>query len=230
MVKKRAVGNSAQGSRCKSSLEGLMQTLEQTVVQMQYLTSKRWFLATVLVYIFVSSLKLGKAYEDHPHLGAAGVIAKEFLPRAEDEGETDQYFPQAGIINTNPANIVDKALECFHDNYIYSSCDETYRLSQIGELNVPPEYTDQYCKGPCLTETHHVLDCLDGITKHTIFYNKATLSVVRETIKTGCSYGPKRGDFSVAEHLQAEENSARTLSKSVIYGLLLMFMTWGAFF
>ncbi|XP_022849013.1 uncharacterized protein LOC111371326 [Olea europaea var. sylvestris] len=193
-------------------------------------TSKCWFLATVVVYSFVLSLKLGKAYEDHPHLGAAGVIAKEFLPKAEDEGETDQYFPQAGIINTNPANIVDKALKCFHDKNIYSSCDEAYRLGQSGELNVPPEYTDQYCKGPCLTETHHVLDCLDGIVKHFIFYNKAALSAVRESIKTGCSYGPKRGDFSVAGHLQVEENSARRASKSVIYGLLLMFMAWGALF
>lgn len=77
---------------------------------------------------------------------------------------------------------------------IYSHCDEAYRLSQSGEINVPPEYTEQYCKGPCLKETHHVLDCIDGIMKHFVFYNKATLSAVRETIKIGCSYGPKRGN------------------------------------
>lgn len=74
-----------------------------------------------LVLMFLLLPLTGKAYEDHPHLGAAGVIAKEFLPKAEDEGETDQYFPQAGIINTNPANIVDKALKCFHDKNVSNS-------------------------------------------------------------------------------------------------------------
>ncbi|CAA2984105.1 Hypothetical predicted protein [Olea europaea subsp. europaea] len=184
-------------------------------------TSKHWFLATVLVYIFVLLWESGKAYEDltgkadedHPHLGAAGVIANEYVPGAEDEGgegegevegggegegegegEGDHHFPEGGTINSNPANIVDKALECFHDKYIYSHCDEAYRLSQSGEINVPPEYTEQYCKGPCLKETHHVLDCIDGIMKHFVFYNKATLSAIRETIKIGCSYGPKRGN------------------------------------
>ncbi|KAL2454955.1 putative Pentatricopeptide repeat-containing protein [Abeliophyllum distichum] len=165
-----------------------------------------------------------KAYEDTPHLGAAEVIANEFLPQAEDEEETDQYLPEAGIIGTHPSNIVEKALECFHDKHIYSSCDEAYRLTQSGELNVPPEYTDEYCKGPCLTETHHVLDCIDGFLKHYKFYNKATLHDVRETIETGCSYGPKRGDFNVAEHLEAEENRANIASKPVVYGLLLMIM------
>ncbi|CAI9779736.1 unnamed protein product [Fraxinus pennsylvanica] len=220
-------------------------------------TSKHWFLATVLVCIFVLLWEsgnayedlTGKTYEDHPHLGAADAIANEYVPEAEDEGEGEKeggggggggegegegegegYFPEGGTINTNPANIVDKALECFHDKYIYSHCDEAYRLSQSGEINVPPEYTEHYCKGPCLTETYHVLDCIEGIVKHYVFYNKATLSAVKKTIKTGCSYGPKRGDFNVAEHLEAEEDSAHTASKPVIYGLLLMFMAWRALF
>lgn len=76
---------------------------------------------------------------------------------------------------------------------IYSSCEEAHRLKQSGELNVPPEYTDEYCKGPCLAETHHVLDCINGILKGFIFFNRATLNDVRETIKSGCGYGPKRG-------------------------------------
>ncbi|KAL2464177.1 uncharacterized protein Fot_52133 [Forsythia ovata] len=81
-------------------------------------TSKHWL---VLVYIFVLSWESGKAYDDMPHLGVAVVIANEYLPQAEDEGETDQYLPQAGIIGTNLSNIVEKALECFQDKYVSNS-------------------------------------------------------------------------------------------------------------
>lgn len=59
----------------------------------------------------------GMAY-DYPHLGAAGVVANEYLPKAEGEGETDQYFPQAGIIGISPARIFNKALGCLRDNYV----------------------------------------------------------------------------------------------------------------
>lgn len=59
----------------------------------------------------------GTAY-DYPHLGAAGVIADEYLPKAEGEGETDQFFPQAGIIGISPARIFNKALGCLRDNYV----------------------------------------------------------------------------------------------------------------
>lgn len=76
---------------------------------------------------------------------------------------------------------------------IYSSCEESYRLTETGELHIPPEYTDQYCRGPCLEETHHVLNCLQNILSRFRFYNKATIRAVEETIKEGCSYGPKRG-------------------------------------
>lgn len=76
---------------------------------------------------------------------------------------------------------------------IYSSCKESYRLTESGNLNVPHDYTDQYCNGPCLTETHLVLDCIEGILYHFVFYNKATIKDVRDTIKAGCGYGPERG-------------------------------------
>lgn len=87
----------------------------------------------------------GKADEDHPHLGAAGVIANEYVPGAEDEGgegegevegegegegEGDHHFPEGGTINSNPANIVDKALECFHDKYVSNSCLQPQSPSQ----------------------------------------------------------------------------------------------------
>ncbi|KAI3469314.1 hypothetical protein Pfo_025977 [Paulownia fortunei] len=142
------------------------------------------------------------------------------------EGETDQYFPQAGIIGTSSALIFTKALGCLSDKHIYSSCDEAHRLTHSGELNVPPEYTDEYCQGPCLIETNHVLDCINGILKGFIFYNRATLNDVRETIKSGCSYGPKRGNFDVVEHIQADDASKNTVSNPVVYVLVLTIIGW----
>ncbi|KAL3812292.1 hypothetical protein ACJIZ3_013560 [Penstemon smallii] len=185
-------------------------------------STKRWLLISALVYIFALSCKFGKAYDEYPHLGAAGVVANEYLPKAEVEGETNQYFPQAGIIGTGPAFIFNKALGCLSDKHIYSSCDEVHRLTQVGELNVEPEYTDEYCKGPCIDETHHVLDCIDGILKRFIFYNKATVRDIRETIESGCSYGPKRGNFNVLEHIQADDASASKVSNPVLYGIMLI--------
>lgn len=84
---------------------------------------------------------------------------------------------------------------------IYSSCSEAYRLSASGELHVPPETTDEYCTGPCISETHHVLDCLENLLQQFKFYNKATIYDVRETIKAGCSHGPQRGDSSLFENI-----------------------------
>lgn len=113
---------------------------------------------------------------------------------------------------------------------IYSSCGETHRLTQSGELNVPPEYTDQYCNGPCLSETTHVLDCIDGILKQFVFYNRATLNDVRETIKGGCSHGPKRGNFDVIEHIQAGDATKNVVSKPVVCALGLMIIGWRILF
>lgn len=60
----------------------------------------------------------GRAYED-PHLGAAGVIANGYVPPAEGEGETDEYYPQPGVVGTNnPDHVFTKALECLHDKYV----------------------------------------------------------------------------------------------------------------
>lgn len=87
---------------------------------------------------------------------------------------------------------------------------------------MPHDYTDQYCNGPCLTETHLVLDCIEGILYHFVFYNKATIKDVRDTIKAGCGYGPERGNFDVAEHIELEENSARKIGGLMVVGAMLV--------
>ncbi|KAM7485008.1 hypothetical protein LguiA_001017 [Lonicera macranthoides] len=147
-------------------------------------------------------------------------------------GKADNYLPQIGAGDENlphtggadPAQVVAKALLCFNDKYtqIYSSCGEAYRLTESGNLNVPPEYVDQYCQGPCLTETDLVLSCLENILSHFLFYNEATIKDVRETIKAGCGYGPDRGDFNVAEHIKAEEGAAARmgLNYSLLFRIL----------
>lgn len=67
-------------------------------------------------------------------------------------------------------------LSNIHHMQIYHSCNEAYRLSASGDLHVPQEYTDEYCTGPCLSETHYVLDCIGGIMSNFKFYNEATFS------------------------------------------------------
>ncbi|KAL8484857.1 hypothetical protein ACS0TY_027231 [Phlomoides rotata] len=181
-------------------------------------STARWLILSVL---FVSTCKFGRAY-NYPHLGAAGVVANEYLPKAEVEGEVDQYFPQTGIIGTGAALLLGKALSCLSDKYIYSSCEKSHRLGESGELNVPPEYTDEYCQGPCLAETHHALDCIDKILKRFIFLNRATLHDVRETIESGCSHGPKRGNFDVVGHIQSGNAGKNKVSNGVVCAILVM--------
>ncbi|XLT90331.1 hypothetical protein HN873_012006 [Arachis hypogaea] len=126
----------------------------------------------------------------------------------------------------DPTQIVSKALLCFNDKYIYTTCEESYRLSERGDLNVPSEKTDEFCEGPCLTETNLVLSCLDNIFSHFIFYNKATIQDIKQTIQSACGYGPQRGDFNVAEHIQAEGNRGLkgTKTSNVLMGLALILM------
>ncbi|THG15893.1 hypothetical protein TEA_022379 [Camellia sinensis var. sinensis] len=108
---------------------------------------------------------------------------------------------------------------------IYSSCDESYRLDQSGSLNVPPEHINQYCNGPCLAETHLVLDCIGNILINFEFYNKATIQDVRDTIKAGCGYGSQRGNFNVAEHIQAKTSKADKITiMPIMVGLVWMIL------
>ncbi|XP_055815226.1 uncharacterized protein LOC129884999 [Solanum dulcamara] len=182
---------------------------------------------TVTCFLFFPYI-LGKADDYETQTAAAGVLENEYLPNyggtnggySSENGDSPQYG--GGTIDAQPDYLFSKALQCFTDKHIYSSCEESYRLTETGELHVPPEYTDQYCRGPCLEETHHVLNCLGNILSHFRFYNKATIRAVEETIKEGCSYGPKRGFFSVAEHILAYDNTAFRASKSMLHSLVLM--------
>ncbi|KAL4014937.1 hypothetical protein IC575_027158 [Cucumis melo] len=118
----------------------------------------------------------------------------------------------------DPPEIVAKALLCFNDRYIYSACEESYRLKESGNLEVPLEKTEEYCNGPCLSETELVLDCINGIFSNFLFYNRATLQDVRDTIHAGCGYGPQRGNFDVLEHINAERGNACRASNMAALG------------
>ncbi|XP_059434963.1 uncharacterized protein LOC132167933 [Corylus avellana] len=164
------------------------------------LTIRLWVLAVALSCVFVLYGNLGRA---------------------------DEEVPQTGGVVYDPAQITAKALLCFNNKYIYSSCEESYRLSQRGNLNVPLQSTDEYCGGPCLTETNLVLDCIDNIFTNFLFYNKATIQDVRDTIAAACGHGPERGNFDVAEHIQAEESNAHKAVNHFLFGLGLMIMGHG---
>jgi len=125
-------------------------------------------------------------------------------------------------IYTVPVDIIDRALECFHDHYVsskifdqsltlrnklyevhilvsllklkvYSSCEEAYRLHPEGAIHVPPEAVDEYCEGPCLKEAKLVLKCIDGILYDFKFYNGASIRDVSYTLATGCGHTGRRG-------------------------------------
>ncbi|XP_024984848.1 uncharacterized protein LOC112520651 isoform X5 [Cynara cardunculus var. scolymus] len=163
---------------------------------------KQWLLAMMLLFIVLFCFKSGKA-----ETGIAGT-GIGYIPEpgggARDSGGDE------------PEEVIVKALECFSDKHIYSSCEESYRLTERGQLNVPPEFADEYCNGPCLKETHLVLNCINDILTHFVFYNHATIKDVKETIKVGCGYGPHRGDFNVAEHI--ESNSYQHLHP-ILFGV-----------
>ncbi|KNA16234.1 hypothetical protein SOVF_091020 isoform A [Spinacia oleracea] len=164
----------------------------------------------------------------------------------ETAGEEDDYEPQIGVIgghpgqgtedhgheggeedhgtSADPTHIIDDALVCFYEKHLYSQCDESCRLTAKGELHVPHDHVDEFCSGPCLEETNLVLDCIDGIMDHFIFFNKATTQDVRDTILAGCGHGDKRGFFDVGEHIEADEGSGNIGSKatiSVLSGILI---------
>ncbi|KDP27885.1 hypothetical protein JCGZ_18965 [Jatropha curcas] len=184
-------------------------------------------LAVALVCISIFCCNLGKAYyEEEPETGGTGVVGYDpytgsgiigHVPETGEGVAGDDHDHDHD--HHDPVQIVDKALLCFHDKHIYSSCEEAYRLSESGYLHVPPEYVDEYCNGPCLAETHLVLNCLENIMEHFVFFNKATIGAIRETIKAGCGHGPERGDFNVAEHLEAEEDSAYKKEIQIPFGI-----------
>ncbi|XP_072959613.1 uncharacterized protein [Typha angustifolia] len=98
------------------------------------------------------------------------------------------------------ADIVGSALTCFSNHYVYSSCQDSYRLGAEGNINVRPEDTDEYCNGPCLHETNLVLHCINGILDNFRFYNGASVSDVRYALNRGCGHTHGRGDFNALDH------------------------------
>lgn len=77
---------------------------------------------------------------------------------------------------------------------IYNGCNEAYRLNQIGNINVPIAATNEFCQGPCLSETKQLLNCVDSMFSNFVFYNKASIRQVRKVIDEGCSYTNRRGN------------------------------------
>ncbi|XP_020103346.1 uncharacterized protein LOC109720554 [Ananas comosus] len=102
-------------------------------------------------------------------------------------------------------DIVTKALACFDERSVYSSCQESYRLNAEGSINVPPVAIDEYCNGPCLIETKLVLECVDNILYNFKFYNGASIHDARFALYRGCGHTDKRGDFNVLDHLGEED-------------------------
>ncbi|KAL8249694.1 hypothetical protein R6Q59_006562 [Mikania micrantha] len=171
-------------------------------------------LTQMLLCIALYSFKLGKA-----QTGIAGT-GTGYLPQPGTGGFGGGGGGFGGGGNGFGGieeGIIAKALVCFNDK-IYSECEESYRLTESGDLHIPPDYTDKYCGGPCLKETNLVLNCINGVFNNFIFYNHATITNVKEAIKTGCSFGPTRGNFNVAEHIQAS-NSYKS-SYPILFWLL----------
>ncbi|XP_037496615.1 uncharacterized protein LOC105647438 [Jatropha curcas] len=107
--------------------------------------------------------------------------------------------------------MAEEALSCFNDK-IYSGCSEAYRLTESGNVNVPPEATDLFCNGPCLTETQAILSCINNILSDFLFYNRATVRDIRYVLNAGCSYSSLRGDFNVTRYIEGETSSAYRLA------------------
>ncbi|KAK4265853.1 hypothetical protein QN277_026849 [Acacia crassicarpa] len=127
----------------------------------------------------------------------------------------------------DPGEFASEALLCFNDKYIYNGCEEQSRLNEKGYLKVPPEKTEEFCEGPCASETNSVLKCLHNIFSDFLFGNKATINDVAATIKTGCGYGPERGDFNVEKHIQNYEGSSGRKANNVQIIWVLAFIIMG---
>ncbi|CAN7025416.1 hypothetical protein BRARA_F02937 [Brassica rapa] len=119
-----------------------------------------------------------------------------------------------GLGGNDPPEIVAKALECLNEKHIYRECEDAWRLTLNGDLNIPVARADEFCEGPCFSETHLALNCIDEIVHHFRFFNRATVYNIRETLKSGCSYGPERGIFNVLEHIEDEEENGNERMKA----------------
>ncbi|KAG4949116.1 hypothetical protein AAZX31_15G137300 [Glycine max] len=198
---------------------------------------RRWILTFAILYVCVFGKNFGNADEDESEAqtggggyggvgGGFGGAGAGVVGGGGGFGAGGGGFGAGGggVGSGDPAQIVSKALLCFNDKNIYRSCEETCRLNENGNLNVPVEKTDTFCQGPCLSETNLVLNCLDNVFSNFIFYNRATIQDIRETIEAGCGYGRQRGNFNVAEHIQREESKAPKATSHVVMGLAIVMM------
>ncbi|XP_031111896.1 uncharacterized protein LOC116015866 [Ipomoea triloba] len=182
-------------------------------------------LALTHIFILLFLAFIVEADDYIPHTAAAGVLENEYLHGSGYSSSSEENGRTFGD-DDDPDHITSKALLCFNDKNIYSGCEETYRLTQAGELHVPPEYTDQFCNGACLKETYLVLNCVGSILSRFVFYNKATIKDVKDTIKEACSLGWKRGDFDVERFIQSDESSALQASSFMVHCLVSIMVAW----
>ncbi|PQP92994.1 uncharacterized protein Pyn_10153 [Prunus yedoensis var. nudiflora] len=142
-------------------------------------------------------------------LAAAFIYLSAFcckIGMADDfTSERGDVPDQIGSAEQDPAQIVAKALLCFNDKYVYSSCEESYRLNEV-EISK--------CQQQKLTSTA-----------------TATVQDVRDTIQAACGYGEERGKFDVAEHIKAEGSKAyKAANYQILIGLVAMIMGNGLLF
>ncbi|XP_057531951.1 uncharacterized protein LOC130810043 [Amaranthus tricolor] len=168
-----------------------------------------YLMMTVVVCTLIYNITSAEEDVDYePGVGAVGAYPGEDHGHEGGEG-------YAGA-NTDPTHIVDGALLCFNGKHLYSQCDDSCRLTVSGELHVSNDQVDEFCSGPCLEETNLVLDCIDGIMEHFLFFNKATTQDIRDTIVAGCGDGDERGNFDVAEHIEADYGNGSMEHKATI--------------
>lgn len=77
---------------------------------------------------------------------------------------------------------------------IYRGCNKEYQLNESGDLHIPCEATNEYCNGPCLSETKTLLSCIDKLASNFLFLNRATTQLIGNVLDTGCrGYTNQRG-------------------------------------
>ncbi|CAL4964437.1 unnamed protein product [Urochloa decumbens] len=138
------------------------------------------------------------------------------IPRCTSDGAAAAAAFHAEKRDADATDIVGRALICFNDRYIYSGCQESFRLGPQGSLaGVPPGSADAFCGGPCLAETELVLRCVDGIMGNFRFYNGAAAADVRYALDRGCGRSALRGDFDVLSRLGGDGGG---YGDGVLYG------------
>ncbi|RYQ79430.1 hypothetical protein Ahy_Scaffold6g108171 [Arachis hypogaea] len=186
------------------------------------LSFRRRVLAFALLYVCLF-WKLGNADDgddDYPENQIGSGIGGAGVGNGSNTGVGGVRVGAGFVILGDPSQI------------IYKSCEEPYRLSEKGDLNVAREKIYKFCEGPCLSETRLVLSCLKKIYSRFTFSNKATIQDIRETIHDGC-FGfllAADRDLNVIKHMEkeADEKENRGLKGAktcnVLMGLALILM------